>query len=69
MKQPVCDFIMGVLIAVAPAAAIHADGLTPPPDVPPNSTFCNPLNLGYCFTPYGWNGREGGRGGEWTIDL
>ena len=40
------------------AQAADAETLTPPAHAPADSTFCNPLNLEYCFTPYGWNGRE-----------
>lgn len=40
------------------AQAADAGTLAPPERTSADSTFCNPLNLQYCFTPYGWNGRE-----------
>jgi hypothetical protein len=45
----------GAAVAGKPA---NTGMLVPPQGVAADSTFCNPLNLEYCFTPYGWNGRE-----------
>ena len=46
-------FLAGAATGEEPARHV-----TPPENVPPNSTFCNPLNLEYCFRPEAPNWRE-----------
>ncbi|MCY2931233.1 MAG: discoidin domain-containing protein [Planctomycetota bacterium] len=36
----------------------EAGGIVPPETAPAQSTFCNPLNIEYCFRPDGASGRE-----------
>ena len=45
-----------LLGAAIPAGA--ASAVVPPEKVAPNSTYCNPLNLDYCFRPDRGTGRE-----------
>ena len=44
---------------VAAALQVPAVGaIVPPEKIAPNSTFCNPLNIEYCFRPDRGTGRE-----------
>ena len=46
------------LLAGAAAREPTPRRLTPPAQAPARSTFCNPLNIEYCFRPDGRTGRE-----------
>jgi hypothetical protein len=45
--------LLGIVIQTEAAGPI-----VPPEKIAPNSTFCNPLNIEYCFRPGGTSGRE-----------
>ncbi len=49
--------VLGLLFAGV-SLGEAADAVVPPEKASAGTTFCNPVNIEYCFTPYGWHGRE-----------
>lgn len=54
---PIC-WAVALLPGTAAMAQDPAGRLIPPESVPPESTFCNPINIEYCFRPEAPNWRE-----------
>lgn len=59
IKQKI--LLIAVLALLVPQVTLQAQvsgKIAPPDKVSPNSTYCNPVNIGYCFRPDGETGRE-----------
>ena len=53
--------LIAILFFVIPGISLHSqvcNRIIPQKKVPANSTYCNPINIEYCFRPDGKTGRE-----------
>ena len=55
------NLLIAVLALIMPPSTLQSQvcsKIVSPKKVSPNSTYCNPLNIGYCFRPDGKTGRD-----------